>query len=141
MNPPALAAARFGWGLVMGAGLGILYGAMGPPRQKHPHLWDFFFMAAAFYGWLVLNFAVCRADIRPVYSLAILLGFLLEEATLGRLLRPVFSVIWKKWWSLLSFLSRPWKKFLKKIKLFFISLFATVKKWSTIYWNHCRHFQ
>ena len=141
MTPPSLAASRFLWGLAIGAILGLLYGWLRPPRRKHPHLSDLLFMAAAFYGWLLLNFGICKGDLRPVYSLALAAGILLEEWTLGRLLRPVIAGFWKIVAGFFSIILLPGKIFLKKGKLFANYLFATGKKWGTISWNHCRHFQ
>ena len=133
MNSPALDLRRFLAGCVLGVLLGILYGALRPPRRKHPHLCDLLFMIATLYSWLYLSFALCDGDIRLVYSLSLPAGILLEEWTLGRLLRPVFACIWKIWDGFLRILLWPWKNFLKKCKLFANFLFATGKKWGTIY--------
>ena len=63
--------------------LGLYYSFLRPLRHRHIHFADFLFCLGAGYGWLVLNFAVCRADIRLGYNLLLAVGCLLGKDTLG----------------------------------------------------------
>ena len=56
MTAPADAAVRFGWGLLLGASLGLFYGFLRPLRPKRTTLADGIFLLAAFYLWLLLQF-------------------------------------------------------------------------------------
>lgn len=132
MNTPPVDAHRFGYACLLGVGLGLLYGALRPFRQRHPHWADTVFVAALFWCWLYFSFAICRGDLRLSYSSGLLLGCLLEEYTLGRLLRPVFAKIWKPIFLFFGFFFRLPKKFFKKCVFFVKFLFATGKKWVTI---------
>ena len=80
--------------LTVGLALGIWYGFLRPLRRKHPHLSDGLFILGAFYGWLVSGFAICKGDLRLAYTAAMFLGIWLMDRTAGRLLRPVFDLVW-----------------------------------------------
>ena len=64
MTVPLIAAQRFCAGLVLGAVLGVWYDFLRPLRPRHTTLSDFLFLPAAFWAWLYVMFAVCRADLR-----------------------------------------------------------------------------
>lgn len=119
------AAARFGIGVALGAGLGIVYDFLRPlgKRRKWPR--DLLFSLVAVYFWLVESFAVCRCDIRMAYTAALGLGFLAWELTLSRWDRRLFACLW---WVVLT----PLGKFLKKILDFCKIVFAYRKKRVTI---------
>ena len=118
MNPPLLDAQRFGWACVLGVGLGILYGALRPFGRRHRHLADGLFVAGSFYAWLYLSFAICRGDLRLVYTCGLLVGCVGEEWTIGRLLRPVYGKIWDILAQTFSFCCHPFKKIFHKIRKF-----------------------
>lgn len=132
MNTPATDIHRFLLGCLIGACLGVWYGALRPMRQKHPYLADLLFVPALFYGWLYLSFAICGGDLRIGYTVGLLIGCLLEELTLGKLLRPVFSFLWKLQCRIYSIFTLPIKKFFKFCGKTVNFLFARSKKWSTI---------
>ena len=118
MIPPQLAAQRFLVGLALGGILGLWYGFLRPLGRRHRHWADLAFMAAVFPAWLWHSFAVCRGDISIWYTLSLFLGCFLEEITAGRLLRPVFDLLWRPVWKLQAFLEKIFEKtaiFLKKI--------------------------
>ena len=114
MTGPALAAWRFGAGVLLGAGLGLCYGALRPLRVRHPHLADLIFVGIMGYAWLVHSFAVCRGDIRLGYTAGLILGCWGWEATFGRWLRPVFFRIWQP---ITTFFDRTGRR----VKIFFNS--------------------
>jgi hypothetical protein len=122
------AAARFGIGVALGVGLGVVYDFLRPlgKRRKWPR--DLLFSAVAVYFWLVEAFAVCRCDIRMVYTLSLGLGFWIWEISLSRWVRPVFAAFW---WVILT----PVKKILKKFSVFCKIVFAYRKKRVTIEGN------
>ena len=99
---------------LMGAGLGILYGFLRPPRRRHPHLSDLLFSGCAFWVWLYLSFAVCRGDVRIGYTAGLFIGCIGWELTFGKLLRPLFSCFWQVLAKIWAFSLRPGKIFLKK---------------------------
>lgn len=132
MNEPAVAAVRFGWGLVLGLGLGAVYGFLRPLRRRHSVLPDLIFVAAAFYGWLVLSFGICQGDIRLGTTAALPLGAVLWDRTAGKLLRPVFSLFWR-------IILYPFRKILGLFCKISKKVFAYMKKWVTIGWNICRN--
>ena len=128
MTAPSLAAARFGVALLMGGGLGLIYGFLRPLRPRLTTLADLIFVGALSAAWLYLSFAVCQGDIRLGYTAGLGLGAMLWELTAGRLLRPVFAIIWLPFQKIFHFFC----KFLKK-------LFASIKKWVTIYKQNHAH--
>lgn len=132
MNDPGLAAVRFGWGLALGLGLGLVYGFLRPLRRRHRAVPDLIFMAVAFYAWLILSFQICEGDIRIGTTAALPIGMVLFECTLGILLKPVFFLFWNV---ILFPIEKIVEIFLKIMK----KVFAYMKKWVTIGWNNCRN--
>ena len=118
MTAPAVAAARFGAACLLGAFLGLLYGFLRPLRPRRTALADGIFVLAAFYGWLVLCFAVCGGDIRVGYVLGLPCGGFAWEFTFGRLLRPVYFHFWKIMGSVWRWILAPGRKILKKVRFF-----------------------
>lgn len=135
MMAPILAIQQFLYACLVGAALGAIYGFLRPLRPKRTTLADLLFFLAVLYGWLFVQFEICRADIRFVYSIAMAAGGFLWELTIGRLLRPVFSVFWNTFRKIMAVFLMPLKIFCKKMKI----LFAYVKKWVTIKWSNRRH--
>ncbi len=135
----AVQAVRFGWGLVLGVGLGAVYGFLRPLRRRHHLPADGLFLLAAFYAWLVLSFQICAGDIRPGITLALFLGAILWEIAPGRLIDPLFSLFWKVIYRILTILFLPFTKifaiFLKILK----KVFASMKKSGTMYKRIRRH--
>jgi hypothetical protein len=127
MNP-AIGFWRLICSILLGACLGIFYGFLRPPGQRHRSLADLVFSLGALWVWIYICFAVCRGDIRTIYLMGMVLGILLWEATFGRWLRPVFFGLWRFLAAVFRFLLFPWKKFLYFSKI----LFASVEKWVTI---------
>jgi hypothetical protein len=136
MNTPSTDLYRFLSGCLLGICLGLWYGFLRPFRQKHPYWADFLFLVALFPVWLYHSFAICRGDLRIGYAAGLFIGCLLEEVTLGFLLRPVFSIFWRILARILSILTFPVKKFFKICGKIVIFLFATGKKWGIIQWNY-----
>ena len=130
MTPPALAAWRFGMACLYGAALGGVYGFLRPVRPRS--LADALFVAAMFYAWLQLSFAICRGDIRLGYTAGLFVGMGAWELTLGKWLRPVFSGFWKGFRWFLGTILYPGKKIFEKMRQFIKFLFASWKKWVTI---------
>jgi hypothetical protein len=139
MNGPAEDARRFLLGCLLGAGLGLVYGFLRPPRKKHPHLSDLCFSVAAVWAWLQLSFGVCDGDLRLWYTAGLGLGAVAWEVTFGRLLRPVFSLFWEILGKALGFFVLPLKFILKKSGKFLKFPFASVKKWVTISYHNRQH--
>lgn len=132
MTEPALDAWRFGWACLIGGALGVYYGFLRPLRPRHTVLSDLLFLPALGYGWLYLSFAICRGDIRLGYTAGLLVGALVWESTVGRLLRPVFRWFWwliSKIWGIITM---PFEKIFEKIRKIVKFLFARWKKWFTI---------
>ena len=71
MISPALSLQRLGAGILLGAGLGVLYGFLRPLRPKHTLLGDLLFLTGLGWAWLYLALAVCGGDLRPGYSAAV----------------------------------------------------------------------
>ena len=121
MNTPAISALRLATALATGMGLGLFHGFLRPLRRPLPHFSDFLFVMAAVAGWIFVSFPVCQGDIRAVFLLAMALGTIAWEKTIGRLLRPIFATFWL-----------PLEKFFYFINFFAKKFFATAKKWVTI---------
>ena len=132
MNGPLPAAVRFACALLLGAAVGLYYGFLRPLRRAHVHLADLLFFPGLFAAWLYLSFAVCRGDLRLAYTLGLLIGAVLWECTLGRLLRPVFFGFWRLLKTLVGLILWPFRKIFQKIGQFAKFLFAIGKKRSTI---------
>ena len=137
MMTPAVAATRFGIGLLLGAGLGVVYGFLRPLRLKWTHLADLMFVIVLFWAWLYLSFAVCRGDIRLAITAALGIGCVAWEATAGRLLRPVFLWFWRIIGGIFRFFTRPVEKLLKNFRKNAKKLLANGKKWFTMRRNVC----
>ena len=97
MTAPETAARRFLLSCALGCLLGLIYGILWPFRHRFPKTGDALFLLAAFRIWLELTFGICLGDIRIGYLAGLLAGALLWELTLGRLLRPFFSVLIVLW--------------------------------------------
>ena len=95
MTAPALAARRFLLALAVGAGLGLVYGFLRPPRRRFTHIFDGIFVLVTLWAWVYLSFGLCKGELRFGYTMGMLLGAGLWEMTAGRLLRPVFTGFWK----------------------------------------------
>ena len=132
---PSASAACFGAAVLLGAGLGLLYGFLRPLRPRLTHLADLLFVIAAFYSWIYLAFAICGGDIRLAYTAGLLVGGFAWEMTVGKWLRPLFFGFWRCVSKFFRFFTRPVekisKKFIKSVK----KLLANEKKWFTIGWN------
>lgn len=111
MTPPALALQRFGIACLLGVGLGLLYGFLRPLRPRHTLLSDLLFLAGTAWVWLYLALAVCAGDLRLGYSLGLPIGAAAWEATVGRMLRPVFSFFWSAVGRLLALAAWPIKNY------------------------------
>ena len=90
MIPPGDALKELLWGCLLGVVLGLFWGFLRPLGRQHNHLRDGLFVLATGAALCYLGFGICGGDLRLPCALAALLGGLAEEATLGRLLRPVF---------------------------------------------------
>ena len=121
MTAPQLAAQRFLYGCLVGVVLGAVYGFLRPLRPKRTTLSDLIFLLCTLYGWLFLHFGLCGADVRIAYSLAMGLGGLAWELSLGLILRPFFSVIWNCLGKIWAFITLPLKKISKMTKILFAS--------------------
>ena len=128
MTAPAEALRHFLLACAIGSCLGAVYGFLRPLRPKWTGLSDLVFVAAAFWGWLVLCFGICRGDIRPGCTAGLFAGGLLWEWSIGRALRPVFSGFWKFVGRIQAILIRPGKKIWENAK----NMFASAGKWVTI---------
>ena len=122
MTAPAIATGRFAIALALGAVLGLLLGFLRPLRPRWNHLCDLVFLAAAFYSWLYLGFAVCRGDLRLGYFSGLALGALAWESTIGKVLRPVFSGFWR-------IFALPFQKISHFFKKYSKNYLHSAKKW------------
>lgn len=129
---PALTAARFGLGLLLGAGLGLVYGFLTPLRPRWTGLADGIFVLALLWGWLVLSFGVCRGDVRLSYTVSLFLGVWAFHRTAGRLLMPLFRGFWRGIGAIFRGIVYPARKFFKKIRENLKKVFASLKKRGTI---------
>lgn len=118
MIAPALAAHRFLLAVLLGAVLGVVYGFLRPLRPRHKTLSDILFFPAAVWVWMYFALAVCRGDLRLGYVVGMGLGGVIWELTFGKWLRPIFSLIWKIFSRVFTFLILPGKIFFKKIGFF-----------------------
>lgn len=114
----------FGQALVLGAGLGILYGFLRPLGRHHQTLADGLFCLGCWTAWVYGAFGLWDGDL----GLWLLLGFSLGgfgwELGPGRFLSPVFDGFWgiiwkllgiprgltKKFWHFSKFLLFKWRK-------------------------------
>ena len=120
-------------GLLLGCGLGLLYGFLRPFRPRW--LGDLLFVFFFFRTWIYLMFGLCGGDLRMGYTLALLTGVFLWEGTFGRFLRPLFSSFWKGFAEVFSFLWQPFKNILKKagnlinfLFCFFSAMHTTIRR-------------
>ena len=74
MMTPSVAGARTLAALILGAGLGFLYGFLRPLRPKHTWLADSLFVLAALAGWVYLAFGICQGDPRLGQWIAVIAG-------------------------------------------------------------------
>ena len=114
MISPALAAGRFLRGIVLGGGLGLLYGFLRPLGRHKRTLADLLFLTGAFPVWLYFSFAVCRGALGLGYLSSLLAGGILFDLTVGRLLAPV----WQGFWRGVQAIFQLFRKLFKKIITF-----------------------
>lgn len=112
MNPPIETARLFAGALLLGCGVGLWYGFLRPLRPRW--LGDLLFLPGLFWAWIYHSFALCGGDIRMGHALGILLGALVWDATVGKLLRPVFTGFWNGIRRIFVFFLFPVKFFMKK---------------------------
>ena len=139
MIPPALAAQRFVPAVLLGLALGLLWGFLQPVRKKLPLLIDLIFLIPLVQAWLYLSFGICLGDLRPIYTLTLLLSAVLWDQSLGRWLSPVFTGFWGGIFRFLVWVSGFWKKIFCKCKDFGKKCFASGKKRGIIKWNNRLH--
>ena len=132
MTDPIVAARLFAAALLLGCCAGVWYGFLRPLRPRHRALSDLLFLPVLFWVWIWHSFYLCRGDIRIGNALGILLGIVLWEASIGKLLRPVFAFIWKCVGAIFRFLLYPVKIFLKKSGNLIKLLLLSAKKMFTI---------
>ena len=125
MNAPELTAQRFLIACLLGCALGIYYGFLRPLRRRWTGFSDLLFLPGLFGAWIYLGFGVCDGDLRFGYTVGLLLGCIGWNSTVGPLLVPFFDWIW-----------RPGVIIFKKIRKILKFLYATGKKWGTIYRNN-----
>jgi hypothetical protein len=128
MTAPALAARRFLLALAVGAGLGVVYGFLRPPRRRFTQIFDGIFVLVTLWAWVYLSFGLCKGELRFGYTMGMLLGAVLWEMTAGHLLRPVFAGFWK----FLGYFWLPFEKLFTIFKVFLKKLFAKYKIWVTM---------
>ena len=120
---------------LLGLGLGVLYGFLRPLRKKHPHISDLLFLPGLFWAWLQLNFGVCLGDLRLGCNMGLAVGILAWELTVGKLLRPFFSLFWKCMEKIWQTFLLPFRIFLKFFRIFLNFLLANLKKMGRIKCN------
>lgn len=128
MTGPAEAALRFGWGCLMGAGLGVCYDFLRPLRPKRTILADTVFVVCLFAAWVQLSFGICGGDLRLDYTASLGIGALIWIYTAGKLLRPVFRLFWWCIDRIISIITTPFQKIFEKIWVFLKKVFASMKK-------------
>ncbi|MCD7859716.1 MAG: hypothetical protein LUH51_06035 [Firmicutes bacterium] len=129
---PAAALRVLGWAAGLGAALGAVYGLLRPLRGKCAALADAVFVLAFGWAWLVLGFGICAGDLRLAPVAAMALACLAFDRTVGRLLLPVFSTLWRPIFFLLGLPCRLLQKTLQKFYKFMKKVFASLKKSGTM---------
>jgi hypothetical protein len=111
--------------LTIGAALGAVYDFLRPLRPRLTAVSDGIFVLAALWGWIYLTFGICGSDSRIGCTLALPVGGIVWEMTLGRLFRPVFSYFWRV-------ILWPGRKIFIIFQKFYKFLLAFGKKWFTM---------
>ena len=125
MSTPGVAFRRFVVGLLLGCLLGIFYGFLRPTRRGRAIVSDLVFVTFAGWVYLYYGFAVCRGDLRIVYSAAPIIGAITWDRTVGRWLRPIFAYFWQ----VVAEITRPYRKIPKKLWKFIKFLFHFLKNY------------
>lgn len=132
MTAPDTALVRLAWALGLGLALGAFYGFLRPLRKKTNWPADLLFLAAAFQAWVYLSFGICRGDIRLGATVAMGLGILTWEMTVGKLLRRPIGLLWRIVGKILRLVFLPLEKFFQIILKICKKVFASQKKRGTI---------
>ena len=114
MTAPDVWAQRFAISCLVGAQLGILYGFLRPLRPRHRTVSDLLFLPGLLAAFLYTGFSLCGGDLRLGCMAGLAAGGVLWELTVGRCLRPIFSVFWKGIRGISHFLLIPLKKISEK---------------------------
>jgi hypothetical protein len=132
MSTTALLFSRFVIACLLGAGLGILYDFFACLPRALRHIGDGFFVIALFVCGIYLGFAVCRGDLRTVYSAGLLLGVVGWHYSFGKLLRPLILRLFRLWANIFSKIFKPFKKIFRFIPFFIKKHLHYLKNESTI---------
>lgn len=130
MMTPVLAARQFGWAMILGGLLAVVYSFLRPIRPRF--LADLLFLPALLWGWCILSFPICRGDIRMGITLGLAAGFFLWDKTLGRLTDRLFRWLWRGVFRILTLFCSGFRKFFKKTGHFRKFFLASRKKTGTI---------
>jgi hypothetical protein len=114
--------------LVLGAGLGGIYGFLRPLGRRFPKTADSIFVAVMLWVWIYHSFGICGGDPRVGYLMMAAAGAFLWEWTLGRWVRSLWDGLWAGIFRILGTISRILKNIFKKVKI----MFASLEKWGTI---------
>ncbi len=132
MSTTTLLFSQFLIACLLGAGLGVVYDLLACLPRTLRHIGDGFFVIVLFVCGIYLGFAVCRGDLRPVYSAGLLLGVVGWHYSLGRLLRPFILRLFRLLANNFCIVFKPFKKIFGFIPLFIKKHLHYLKNESTI---------
>lgn len=118
MTPPALLFSRFLMACLLGVGLGFCYSFLTSLPRKLIHLADSVFILLLFAFGIYLGFGICHGDLRPVYSIGLLVSAAGWHFSVGKHLQSLFSSFFRCLGQLFSFFCIPFKKIIAFILLF-----------------------
>lgn len=128
MSSPTIVFSQFLTACLLGVGLGVFYDLTASLPRVLRHLGDGIFILGLFACGIYLGFGVCDGDLRPIYSFGLLLGVLCWHYTLGRVVRFLFSKLFRSIFSFFSGIFHFLKKIFRFLSLFFKKTFAIREK-------------
>lgn len=130
--------AQLGWGLALGAGVGLSYDFLSPLRHRRNWLADLLFAPVLVGVWVHYSFGICLGQIRFATTAAYFLGLLAWEQTGARLSRPLFSGLWGVFFRFFRLLTHPLRKIFEIMRKKAKKVFASLKKRGKIKGNRGR---
>ncbi|MBQ1263965.1 MAG: spore cortex biosynthesis protein YabQ [Oscillospiraceae bacterium] len=134
--PVSLQAQQFFLSALLGVGFGFVYDALCAMRRQRPKLTaaaDVFFGLFVLLALLLSALYIGGGRFRLFFFGGILLGAVFYFLALSRMMLAFWAAFWRFWGRMFALIRRPLTWICKKIAVFSKNIYASVKKWGTMF--------